>query len=315
MFMAQLLLMGMRMSGGEFGRQHGHGSVAGADVGGGAHGQRMGLGNAFAPEYGGYEGCGEAVARAHRVGNLYMGCGLERDVAGCEHIAAVDAACENEHPEVVFAEKYPAFVLKVDSGVAEHTADYHEFLIVDFQNVAALHGVAENFLVVESLTKVHVKDRKSVVGAGHRVEKPVDGFARHHIALCERAEAHGLGVLGEGVELRSVGDIVPGYILLDFILRYACGVDFHLYGACGVGHFGDKMVEALGGEVFQEFLSEGIGADSAYHTARQAELRDVIGEIGGRTAYFFTFRKNVPQGFAHSYNKVFHVDAFFEVDY
>ena len=59
MFMAQLLLMGMRMSGGEFGRQDGHGSVAGADVGGGAHGQRMGLGNAFAPEYGGYEGgCG-----------------------------------------------------------------------------------------------------------------------------------------------------------------------------------------------------------------------------------------------------------------
>ena len=94
MFMAQLLLMGMRMSGGEFGRQDGHGSVAGADVGGGAHGQRMGLGNAFAPEYGGYEGGCEAVARAHRVGNLYMGRGLEGDVAGSEHIAAVDAACE-----------------------------------------------------------------------------------------------------------------------------------------------------------------------------------------------------------------------------
>lgn len=55
----------------------------------------------------------------------------------------------------------------------------------------------------------------------------------------------GLGVAGEVLEGVGEGDVVPGDILLDFVLRYAGGVNLDLDGAGGVGHFGDKERKAL----------------------------------------------------------------------
>lgn len=92
-------------------------------------------------EYRSNESSGEAVAGADRVGHFYFRCGLERYVAWGEDIAAVDATSQNEHLQVVFSEKNPAFVLKVDAGITEHTANGDKFLIVYFQNIAASHRV------------------------------------------------------------------------------------------------------------------------------------------------------------------------------
>ena len=69
---------------------------------------------------------------------------------GGEDVAAVDAAGEDEHLQVVLAQQNPAFVLEVDAGVAEHAADGDELLVVDFEYVAALHRVGEDFLGVEA---------------------------------------------------------------------------------------------------------------------------------------------------------------------
>ena len=82
----------------------------------------------------------------------------------------------------------------------------------------------------------------------------------------------------------------------------------------GIRHFGNLLVQPLGGEVLHYFLPERIGADGTYHTARQSELRHVVSEISGRTAYFFTFGEHVPQSLAHSYNYVVHDDSVSFID-
>lgn len=76
----------------------------------------MGFLNTFSFEYRRYK-CGrETVAGSDGICDFHFRRGLERYVAWSEHVAAVDAAGENEHFEIVFAEKNPAFVLKVDTG-------------------------------------------------------------------------------------------------------------------------------------------------------------------------------------------------------
>lgn len=158
----------------EFRGEDGHGSVAGADEGRGADCEGVGLGDRLPAQNRGDESGCEAVACSDSIGHLDLGCGLEGDVAGSEDVATVDTAGENEHLEVVLAEEDPALVLEVDAGIAEHTADGDKLLVVDLEDVASLHGVAEDFLVVESLPEVDVKHHKAVFPAGHCVEKPVD---------------------------------------------------------------------------------------------------------------------------------------------
>jgi hypothetical protein len=46
--------------------------------------------------------------------------------------------------------------LEVDAGIAKHTADCHQLLIVDFQDVATTDGIANDFLIVEALAKVFI---------------------------------------------------------------------------------------------------------------------------------------------------------------
>ena len=292
----------LRQSGG----QDRHGSVLGADVGRGLYGEAVCLGYALAFQDGCDECGGEAVAGPYGIGNLDLGCRLERHVAGGEYVAAVDAAGEYEHLQVVLPEQYPAFVLEVYAGVAEHAADQNELFVVYLQYVAPLHGVAQNLLVVEALAQVDVEDDECIVGLRHGVEKAVDGAARYHAALCQGAEADCLRVFGQGFEAGGIGDVVPRHVFLDFVLRDAGLVDVDLHGAGGIGYLHDVVVEPFGGEVFQDFLAQRIVAYGTYHAARQSELGYVIGKIGRGSAYFLTFGQHVPQGFAHSYYYVFH---------
>ena len=111
----------------------------------------MSVGNGHALEYAGDEGGSERIACAYGVGHFYLGSRLKGHRARREYIATVDAASEDEHLEIVFAEKDPAFVLKVDAGISEHSAYSHKLLVIYFKDIATLHGVADDFLVEETL--------------------------------------------------------------------------------------------------------------------------------------------------------------------
>ena len=296
----------LSLSFGEFRREDGHGAFLGADVSRGAHGQRMGLRNAFTLEYRRYEGGGERVAGSYGISYFDLWRGLERHIARGEYVAAIDAAGEDEHLKIIFSEKDPALVLKVDAGISEHAAYRYQLLVVDLQNVAALHRVAEYLLGIETLTEVNVKYYEAVVIVRHSVEEAVYGIARYHVALGKGAEAYGLCILGKSFEPDGIGYIVPGHILLYFILGNAGGVNLYLHGACGVGHLGQELVEALGCEILHYLPAERVVAYGAHHTRGEAELRHMICEVCGCAAYFLTFGKNVPQGFSHAYYIVFH---------
>lgn len=284
----------------EFRGEDGHGSVAGADEGRGADCEGVGLGDRLPAQNRGDESGCEAVACSDSIGHLDLGCGLEGDVAGSEDVATVDTAGENEHLEVVLAEEDPALVLEVDAGIAEHARHRHEFLIVYLEDVAALHGVAENLFGVESLTEVYIEYHEVVFVLGHGVEESVDCAARHHVALCQRAEAHGTCASGEAFQGGGVRDVVPGHVLLDVILRHAYGVKLHLHCAGRVGYLFDKGVDAALAEVGKEFFAQRVVADGADGAGGYAELLHVVGEVGGCAADFLTFGKDVPEGLAHS---------------
>lgn len=239
----------------QLGGQERHGAILGADVGRGLYGEVVCLDYTLAFQEGGDEGGSEAVAGPYGIGNLDLGGGLERHVAGGEYVTAVDAAGEYEHLQVVLPEEYPTFVLQVYAGVAEHAADQNELFVVYLQYVAPLHGVAQNLLVVEALAQIDVEDDEGIVGLRHGVEKAVDGAARYHTALGQGAEAYGFCVFGQGFEVGGVGYVVPRYVFLDFVLRDAGLVDVDLHGAGGIGYLGNVVVEPFGGEVFYDFFA------------------------------------------------------------
>ena len=90
----------------------------------------IGFGHRFSIENGGTESSCKRIACAHCVGNRYFGRLLERDNARCEHIAAIDAASENQHLQVVFCQQNPAFILQINAGITKHTADSHQLFVV-----------------------------------------------------------------------------------------------------------------------------------------------------------------------------------------
>ena len=102
---------------------------------------------------------------------------------------------------------------------------------------------------------------------GHCVKKAADGLARYDIALRERAEAHSFCLFCKIFKSLGVRYIVPGNVFLDLILRHSCLVDLHLYGAGGIGHLGDKLVQTFGGEILDDFLAERVIADCADNAA------------------------------------------------
>ena len=110
---------------------HGHGAVLCADEGTDTDSGAVGFGYGLAIEDATYKGAGEGVAGAYGVGNGDLRSLLERYCTGGEDVGTVGAAGEHEHVEVVLAQDEPALVLDVETRIAEHTTDEHEFLVVD----------------------------------------------------------------------------------------------------------------------------------------------------------------------------------------
>ena len=54
------------------------------------------------------------------------------------------------------------------------------------------------------------------------------------------------------------------------------------------------------------FRPEAVLSDSAHDSARQAELRDMVGEIRRGTACLPAIRQHIPKDFSDSDNKIFH---------
>ena len=123
----------------------------------------------------GAEGAGEAVACANGICHLHLGSLLEGLEVGGEHITAVHATREHQHVEVVLAQDEPAFVLHVESGVAKETADGHQLLVVNLQDIAATQAFADDLFGVEVLAKVDVEYLEAVFG--RVVEELIDGIA------------------------------------------------------------------------------------------------------------------------------------------
>ncbi len=103
---------------------------------------------------------------------------------------------------------------------------------------------------------------------GHGIEEPVDCGARHHATLRQRTEAHCPGALCKVFQACGVGDVIPCHIFFDFILGYACLVDFHLYRPRWIWHGFNKLLQTFRIEIFNDFSTEFVIADCAYNTAR-----------------------------------------------
>ena len=261
----------------------------------------MGLGDGLASQDCGTEGARERVTGADGIGHFNLGGLLEGHLAAGEDIGAVGATGEHEHVEVILAQDQPALVLDVQSGIAEHATDGHQFLIVDLENVATAHRLLDNLLVVELLAQVDVKDLHAVAGRG--VEEPLDVLSRDDVALSQRAVAHGAAVGCDLLNLGREGDVVPCHVLLDVIGGDSLLVERHLHGAGGIGHARHEVLEAMLVEGLDGLLGEFVltqGADGDSIVAAQ-ELPGMIGEVGGGTAQFLTFGENVPQGLAQAH--------------
>ena len=163
-----------------------HGSRLRTNVGTHLNGELMGLLQRHPCENGGSEGAGKAVAGSHRVGHFHLRCGLKTLYSGCKDIAAISAAGEHKHLEVILAEDEIALVLNVKTGIAKETSDSDELLIVDLQDIASFEALPDDLLGVEVLPQIDVENLQTTLGGG--VEKAMDGVARRLIALGQRAD-------------------------------------------------------------------------------------------------------------------------------
>ena len=141
----------------------------------------MGLRHGLAVEDAAHERAGERVSSSYSVGHFDLRRFLEGYVTRSEYVTAVSATGENEHVEVVLTQNEPALVLDVKTGIAKHTADKHQFLIINLQDIATLERLAQNLLRIELLAKVDVEDLQAVGGCG--IKKLLDGLATDHVAL------------------------------------------------------------------------------------------------------------------------------------
>ena len=115
--------------------------------------------------------------------------------------------------------------------------------------------------------------------------------------------------MGQGFKLRGEGDVVPGHILLDLVLGHTVGVEFHLNRSRGVGHGLNDVANILFVEMVNDFLAQFIVTYCADDITFEAKLRNMISEIGRRTAKLLAFGEYIPQGFAHSDDYlIFHSD-------
>lgn len=162
---------------------YGHGSILGADESTDLNSGLVSLGNGLAVEDAAHERTCEGIAGTDGIGYLYLRGLLERHLAWREYVRAIGAAGEYEHIEVVLAQNQPALVLDVEAGIAEHTANEYQLLIVDLQDVTTLQRLLDYLLGIELLAQVDIENLHTVIGCG--VEELVDILTRNDITLSQ----------------------------------------------------------------------------------------------------------------------------------
>ncbi len=151
------------------------------------------------------------------------------------------------------------------------------------------------------MTQVDVENLHAVVGRS--VEEALNVLSRHHVALCQRAVAHGAARGGNLFNLGREGDVVPCHVLLDVVDGDASLGEGHLHGAGGIGHAGHEILELVLFERLDGLFGEFVVAERADGdgVVLAQELPSVISEIGGGATQFFPFGKHVPQGLAETH--------------
>ena len=186
-----------------------------------------------------------------------------------------------------------------------YSGNGHQFLIIDFQDVAALERCLQHLLRVETLTEVDVEYLQAVRRNG--IQERADGVAGNLAPLRQGAEANRLAISGQGGQFLVERDIVPGDIRLDLILRHPLRIQGNLDGSGGILHPGQVIREPVLFESLDDFLAQRIVPDGAHGDAFQAELPGMIGEIGGRAAQFLSLGKHIPQRFTDTDNVLSHI--------
>ena len=143
---------------GEFLWQDWHGSILCADVCRNLYCQFMCLSDALALQDACHECTCERITGTHCICHFYLRSLNKRNLTRSEHVAAVYAACKDEHLQIVLAQEEPAFVLQVDAWITEDAAYGNQFLIVNLEDVASLDALGDNLLGIESLTEIDIED-------------------------------------------------------------------------------------------------------------------------------------------------------------
>ena len=107
---------------GKFIRQNRHGSILCTDECRNLYCQFMSFLYALTLQYACHESACEGIACTHCISHFHLWSLYKRNFARGEHITAVYAACKDEHLQIVFAQKQPAFVLQVDARITEDAA-------------------------------------------------------------------------------------------------------------------------------------------------------------------------------------------------
>ena len=232
----------------------------------------MCLSDALALQDACHECTSERIASTHCVCHFHLRCLYKRNFARGEHITAVYAAGKDEHLQIILAQEKPAFILQVDARITEDAAYGNQFFIVDFEDIASLDAIGDNFLIIESLTEIDVEDFEDFFSLRHVVEEAIDGVAGNLVALSQRTEAGCGTILCQLFQGWRVGDVVPGCSLLDVVARNAVGIERNLDGACRLGYLVYLIVEMVVVEFLLQFLAQLIIAHCADRTALESEL-------------------------------------------
>ena len=265
----------------------------------------MGDRHRLALQEGADEGSGEGIAGTDGIGHLHLRSHLVGHAACVEDIASVGAAGQDEHLQAVLVEDVPALFLQAQARDIIQAGNGHQFLIIDFQDVAALERCLQHLLRVETLTEVDVEYLQAVCGDG--VQERADGTAGYFAPLCQGTEANRLAICGQGGQFIVIRDIVPCDIRLDLILGHTLRIQGNLDSSGGILHPGQVIRQLVFLESLDDFLAQRIVPDSAHGDAFQPELAGMIGEIGGRAAQFLSLGKHIPQRFTDTDNVLSHI--------
>ena len=248
----------------------------------------------------------ERIPGTDSISHIHLQSLGKRDIPRDKHIASVDSAGQNQHPETIFGKQNAASVLETGVGTAEQTAHCLKLLIVNFQYIAFAQRIAQDFPGIEILPEVDVEYLQYAVVFRHGIQETADGIAGNHAAPGKRPEAHSTSPGCKFLEPGSIRDIVPCHPLLYVIARHSVGIKPDLYRTGRIRHGLDHGPEPFGFEIVKNLFAGRVISDSAHDHAVEPELRNMICKICRRTAEFFSFGKHIPEGFSDSDHYIFH---------